>query len=434
MSAPTHDFALERQAVGILMLAPGNLGRAGGLSEEAFSDEKNARAWRLVSRAIAAGHHTNPEALLAFDRAEVQAIGGVDALQVYRESAHYGVTDPEPIFSRVHDLHRWRQLFRIARHLEQEAMRQDVEPEDILSRLADKAQKLLASGRDSARTKRQVAQTAMQRAMEKRPVVTTGLTSLDFMLQGGLQARRLYGIGGLYGRGKTILLGSISDNLNLQGVPHLFMSMETDPEDIELRNCAKHFNANAALLADPHSADHAALVSSASTYLQDVPENTWYEFCPGASLHEIHRMILRAKSRYGIRGFMLDYWQLIEGRERGQGEEAHHRTNINKLAAICRQEDMWGVVTAQVDDKGRLKYSDAMLQAAALYVRLVREEDGMDVRLEVEKSNYTRYASTFQASLPGMVFDAASGPHVRDVAPVDAPMLSQEEQDERIVL
>lgn len=292
----------------------------------------------------------------------------------------------------------------------------------------------MATGRESARGKKAVAETAVRRALGDHPVVTTGLTSLDFLLQGGLQTRRLYGIGGLYGRGKTILLGSISDNLNLQGVNHLFMSMETDPEDIELRSCAKHFNANAALLADPHSADHASLMASAETYITDVPEHTWYEFCPGASLNEIHRMILRAKARYNIQGFMLDYWQLIEGRERGQGEEAHHRSNINKLAAICRQENLWSVVTAQVDDKGRLKYSDSLLQAAALYVRLVREEDGMDIRLEVEKSNYTRYASTFQASLPGMVFDAASGPHVRDEAAVDAPALASEDRDERIVL
>lgn len=434
MTNTTHDFALERQAIGVLMVAPASLGRAGGISEESFADEKNARVWRLVCRALSHNVSLSPEALYAFDRKEVREIGGVDALQSYRESAQYGITDPEPIFTRLHELHRWRQLTRIAQHLAAEAIRQDVAPEELLSRLADKAQKLLATGRDSARGKKEVAETAVRRALDDRPVVTTGLNTLDYMLQGGLQGRRLYGIGGLYGRGKTILLGSISDNLNLQGVNHLFMSMETDPEDIELRSCAKHFNANAALLVDRHSPEHESLMANAESYITDVPEHTWYEFCPGASLNEIHRMILRAKARYNIQGFMLDYWQLIEGRERGQGEEAHHRSNINKLAAICRQENLWGVVTAQIDDKGRLKYSDSLLQAAALYVRLVREEDGMDIRLEVEKSNYTRYASTFQASLSGMVFDAASGPHVRDQVAVDAPDAAREGHDDHISL
>ena len=430
----THDFALEKQAIGMVMLNPSILGRAGGISEESFADEKNARAWRLVCRAALGGVGTSPESLHAYDRTEVRAVGGMDALQAYRESGQMSITDPEPVFSRLHELHRWRQLARIAQHLSLEATRQEVEPEEILSRLADRANQLLASGRESARGKKAVARTALERAMDDRPVVTTGLDGLDFMLQGGLQPRRLYGVGGLYGRGKTILLGSISDNLNLQKIPHLFMSMETDPEDIELRSCAKHFNANAALLADPYSADHAALMESAQDYLDVVPEYTWYEFCPGASLNEIHRMILRAKARYGISGFMLDYWQLIEGRERGQSEDAHHRSNINKLAAICRQENLWGVVTAQVDDKGRLKYSDAMLQAAALYVRLVRDEDGMDVRFEVEKSNYTRYASSLHASVPGMVFDAAAGPHVRNVQDIDAPILASEHSEGSIRL
>jgi hypothetical protein len=123
---------------------------------------------------------------------------------------------------------------------------------------------------------------------------------------------------------------------------------------------------------------------------------------------------------------MLDYWQLIEGRERGQSEEAHHRSNINRLAAICRQHDLWGIVTAQIDEKGKLRYSDAMLQAASLYMRLVRDEDGMDIRLEVEKSNYTRQTTALSAPLPGMVFDAEIGPHVRNQADIDAPRLAQE--------
>lgn len=40
MSNTTHDFALERQAIGVLMVAPASLGRAGGISEESFADEK----------------------------------------------------------------------------------------------------------------------------------------------------------------------------------------------------------------------------------------------------------------------------------------------------------------------------------------------------------------------------------------------------------
>jgi replicative DNA helicase len=425
-SPTTHDVQLERKVIGLVMLTPGLLVRMGGVSEESFSQERHARTWALLNECARAQSSLTPEALHLYDRTAVAAVGGVDTLESYRQDAAPYVTDPQPLFLRLQELHRWRQLDRIARHLALEASKQESDPEDILSRLALKAHTMLGEGRETSRSKKEVAQTALDRALQTSEVVTTGLTPLDYHLQGGLHSRRLYGIGGIYGRGKTILLGSISDNLNIQGVPHLFISMETDPEDIELRACAKHVRANASNLSDPFNEDRATLKPNVDRYIDQVPNRTWYEFCPGATMHEIHRMILRAKARNGITGFMLDYWQLIEGRERGQSEEGHHRSNINRLAAICRQHDLWGIVTAQIDEKGKLRYSDSMLQAAALYMRLARDEDGMDIRLEVEKSNYTRQTSALSASLPGMVFDAEVGPHVRDQADIDAPRLAAE--------
>lgn len=424
----THDIQLERKVLGLVMLTPGLLMRSGGVSPESFSQERHARTWALLTDCARIHSNLTPEALHLHDRAEVAALGGVDTLESYRQDAAPYVTEPQPLFLRLQEMHRWRQLERIARHLALEAAKQDSDPEDILSRLALKAQTMLGEGRETARDKKNVAQNALDRALQTSEVITTGLTPLDYHLQGGLHTRRLYGIGGLYGRGKTILLGSISDNLNIQGIPHLFISMETDPEDIELRLAAKHVRANASNLSDPFNEDRTILKPNVDRYIDHVPNKTWYEFCPGATMHEIHRMILRAKARHGIMGFMLDYWQLIEGRERGQSEDGHHRSNINRLAAICRQHDLWGVVTAQIDEKGKLRYSDAMLQAAALYMRLARDEDGMDIRLEVEKSNYTRQTSAMGASLPGMVFDAEIGPHVRDQADIDAPRLAEETQ------
>ena len=434
----THDLSLERKAVGLIMLNQSILGRAGGISDEVFSDERNGRAWKLACSAVMAGHKTNPEALFQFHRTEVNALGGVDVLQTYRDEAQSCITEPEVVFLELHELYRWRQLSRIAAHLTQEASRQEVPPEELLSRLVTKAQSLLITGRDTTRSKKEVVREALDRALGERKVVRTGLSSLDYVLQGGVQSRRLYGIGGLFGRGKTIMLGSISDNLNMQQVPHLFMSMETDPEDIEIRSCAKHFNANASMLLDKHSNEYESLVASANQYINEVDDYTWYEYCPGATMNAIHRMILRAKTRHNIQGFMLDYWQLIQGRERGQSEEGHHRDNINKIAAICRQEDLWGIVTAQVDEKGKLRYSDAMLNAAALYIRMMRDEDGFDVHLEVQKTNYTPYNSTVQQGLPSLVFDTDAGPHMRDTDPVDAPavasMDASQKSAERIYL
>lgn len=410
----THDLMLEKQVVGALMLSPGLFSRAGHIDGSVFSDERNGKTWELISRALMNHTELNPSALWSYDRDTVSAIGGMDSLEDYREAGREILTDPGPALERLYELYQWRKITRIASRLDQASKRQDKSPEDILSSIMMLTNDLLASGRDTTQDKRSVMKRALKRVSEKRHLVTTGLTPLDFLMQGGIQENRLYGVGGLYGRGKTILLGSISDNLNAQDIPHLFISLETDPEDIELRNCAKRLNTNASLLSDPYNPEHEALVDTAHAYAGGIPDKTWYEFAPGATMNEIHRMILRAKARHGIKGFMLDYWQLIEGKERGQSEEAHHRSNANRLAALCRQEGLWGIITAQIDMQGKLKYSDSLLQAAALYVRMMREEDDEIVHFEIQKSNYTRYGTTVSASIPSVLFDMASGPHFRD--------------------
>ena len=266
----------------------------------------------------------------------------------------------------------------------------------------------------------------MKAAQEPRELTTTGINSLDYLMQGGLQSRRLYGVGGLYGRGKTILLGSISDNINMQGVSHLFLSLETPPEDIEIRICAKHLNLNASSILDPGDPDHAHFLQSTEDYIDALPDNGIYEFAPGATIDEIHRKILAAKSRNGIKGVIIDYWQLIRGRDRSQSEESHLRDVADRLAAICRQEDIWILLTGQVDERGQLKVSQALLQSAALYVRLVREENERVAYFVTEKSNYTRYGDTGSESVPGMIFDDQVGPHFRNTDAIDIADISSD--------
>lgn len=414
------------------MLSPSLLSKAHHISHDVFSDEKHARVWGLVCKAIFNGVETNSSTLLRNYREEVTSLGGIDVLEEFREIGKEIQINPAPSMQELFETYQWRKIKQLSKRLETLGNTHEKSPEDTLSNIIQFSQGILANGQDSAMSKRTIAQKAVNRAQEKRELVTTGITSLDFLMQGGLQKKRLYGIGGVYGRGKTILLGTISDNLNSQSVPHLFISLETDPEDIELRTCARHFNTNASLLADPNAEHHDDAKLAAQSYIDETPEHTWYEFSPGATMNEIHRMILRAKTRHNIQGVIIDYWQLIEGKERGQGEDAHHRSNANRLAALCRQEDMWCLLTAQIDLNGKLKYSDSLLSAAAFYMRMLREEDEEEVHFEVQKSNYTRYGSTFSTSLPSVLFDMAAGPHIRDTSSMDMGRLGDEEDDSKI--
>jgi replicative DNA helicase len=422
-----HDPILEAKVLGAIFHAPTLFSQASHLSRDAYYDGAHAIVWDAINNCIDKGFPITPSSVALNNSSRVNSIGGISFLDQLASQGGDIISNYPPAIDKIREMHQWRQISDISARLASAADSRDKTPDDILSGILRFTEAIMTNGKDTSRTKQEVAKSAIARAKEQQENVTTGIDTIDYLMQGGLQSRRLYGLGGLYGRGKTIMLGSVSDNLGLQGEPHLFISMETEPEDIEIRNCSKHINANASILFDHDDPDHKDIIDRAEKIIPDLADNTFFEFAPGGSMNEIHRMILRAKTRHNIRGFILDYWQLIRGREKGQSEDGHLGDCADRLAAICRQENLWGIVTAQVDERGNLIKSQHLLRSAALYMRLQREEDAQAAYFVTEKSNYTRYADTGNESVPGMVFDMASGPHFRNTNEMDLPEIAQEE-------
>ena len=416
---------IEGRVLGAILANPALYSRAAFLPSEAFQDASHRTVWDLICEARAGGRTATAAALATATPDRVAALGGLAYLNRLEASGERIVTVFNEALDRIYDELQWRRVALLSERLSRAASDREASPHKILSSLSDVARQYLSGGRSTLRTKTDVARAAIEEAQNRGTLVRTGIDSLDLLLQGGLHPRRLYGIGGLFGRGKTIFLGSISDNLNIQESPHLFLSLETPPEDIEIRSCAKHLNLNSAAVHDIHHPDYARLKQSADSYLAAVPNFTVYDYAPHASIDEVHRKILAAKAEHGITGFIVDYWQLIRGRGRGQSEDSHLRDVADRLAAICRQEDLWGIVSAQVDERGRLSVSSALYQSASLYLRLVREENESATYLVTEKSNYTRYANTGSESVPTIIFDDHVGPHFRNVAPEDAGALPE---------
>lgn len=422
-----NDVILEAKILGAILQTPSLFVQASHLHRDVFYDAAHATVWDLINQSIDAGKVISPSSIALNYSAQIRSVGGLSFLeQVASQGGDLTATFPAAV-ERLREMHQWRRITDVAQRLAAAADSKERTPDEVLSGIMRVTENIMTSGKETSRTKQDVARAAVARAKEYRETVTTGIDPLDFLMQGGLQPGRLYGIGGLYGRGKTILLGSISDNLSIQDQSHLFITMETEPEDIEVRNLSKHINVNASILFDHDDLDHLDATRRAEDIIPALKNNVHYEFAPGYSMNEIHRMILRAKARHGIKGFILDYWQLIKGRERGQAEEAHFAECSDRLAAICRQEKIWGLVTAQVDEKGNLIKSKHLLRSAALYVRLVRDEDAQAAYFATEKSNYTRYADTGNESVPGMVFDMASGPHFRNTEDLDLPDIAKEQ-------
>lgn len=424
MSAPAAmiDIELEAEIIGAVLDDNAQLKQCAFLSPEHFSDPLHAELWEHILALRQAGRDATLSTL-ALDLGErrLTAMGGRDflaSLSIRGLKVRSSIVDATV---RLRDLAQWRRLRSLATDLVTWTERNTMTSDEAISSAIDELKLVLAAGGSRARRKSEVAREAVDMITSGREPVPTGIIQHDFLLHGGYMPGRTYGYLGLYGRGKTIFLGSVSDNINSQGVNHLVISLETPPEDMEIRTCARHLGLNSAQLEDRDDPLWKDFSKNAKNWSQAVADHTWYEFTPGATIDEIERMIIRAIHLFGIKGAFIDYWQLIEGKERGQSPHDHLKRVANRLANLARKEGIWIVIMAQADENGDARDCKSGLHTAlTMVMRLVRGENDDTAHFETAKSNHTRYASTGDAAEPGMVFDFA-GPHFRSAMPEDQP-------------
>ena len=248
------------------------------------------------------------------------------------------------------------------------------------------------------------------------PCYQSGLTLLDRVIGGGFFPGKCYGIAARKKVGKTVLLGTISHNLNRAGVPHLFIAAEMSDSEIEQRNMARELGINSVRFL---KRDRQSLHAPAQAYAAAVPDATFYERAPGATLDEVRRMVARAVIQRGIKGVILDYWQLVGGKERHETEEYHLRAVAQFLADACRRHGIWALVAAQVNQDGNTRGGEGLKLAVDVYFTLHRDKDSDHAWLEMEESRYVLYANVGSPDVPGLRLNKL-GPFFEDAGDAGA--------------
>lgn len=422
------DIELEAEIIGAVLDDNAQMKQCAFLSPDHFSDPIHAELWEHIIALRQAGRDATLSTL-ALDLGErrLAAIGGRDflaSLSIRGLKVRSSLSDAT---NKLRDLAQWRRLRTLAVDLVAWTETGKMTSDEAISSAIEELKLALAAGGSRARRKSEVVRDAIDMIVGGREPVPTGIMQLDFLLHGGFMPGRSYGFLGLYGRGKTIMLGSISDNLNAQAENHLVISLETPPEDMEIRTCARHLGLNAAQLEDRDDPLWQDFASKAKNWSHAVADHTWYEFTPAATIDEIERMIVRAIHLFGIKGVFVDYWQLIEGKERGQSPHDHLKRCAGRLANLARKEGIWIAMMAQADENGEARDCKAGLHTSFnMVLRMVRGENDDTAYFETAKSNHTRYASTGDSAEPGMVFDLA-GPHFRSAMVEDISQTGQNE-------
>lgn len=214
----------------------------------------------------------------------------------------------------------------------------------------------------------------------------TGLPDLDQAMSGGLFAGYTYGIGGAEKAGKTTFAHTISHNLAREGHKHLYVALEMGSTQIEQRNVSREIGVNSMRFIDRPQAIAAKVVNYSPTGCK------FYYDAPGATLNDIVAKAKAAQIRHGITGFIVDYWQLVEGKDQRESEERHLRNVAQGLANFARKSGLWCLLLAQLNREGNLFGGSGLRKACdQLYFIETSEIVGQEQRrwLRMDASRYT---------------------------------------------
>lgn len=200
----------------------------------------------------------------------------------------------------------------------------------------------------------QVTQQILDGLRDRRKPYSTGLFRLDEAMGGGLYPGKSYGFAAKKKVGKTILASTISCNLNVQGVKHLFICAEMSPQEIQERNLSRLMDKGPACFRLDHgkTADFQKAVTAQQ---QASNKCILYHNAPGLTFLELKRVCSSAVLRQGVKGIILDYWQLVGGKDRQKSPVEHLDEVAQWLADFGRKHAVWVISMAQINQEGNTR-------------------------------------------------------------------------------
>jgi replicative DNA helicase len=195
-----------------------------------------------------------------------------------------------------------------------------------------------------------------------REIDRTGLERLDDVLAGGFHRNRLYGFGGRPKAGKSLLLSTISYNMAMAGVPHAYLALESSPKEIVQGMAARHIRTNRLEFQKPQPSAWAArsLIDN-KDFLRGKP--LYFYGRPRMRLDELAGTIAKLGVRGKVRGVIVDYLQLVTGKD-GRSSNADHLDNVSQtLAELAKNYNLWIACAFQLNRDGDARGGDGLMMA-----------------------------------------------------------------------
>lgn len=212
--------------------------------------------------------------------------------------------------------------------------------------------------------------------------MSTGLTDLDTMLGGGLEAGQLVIVAGRPGMGKSAFSLGLA---NAAVDPILIVNMEMENMQTAERFVANVGSAHLSWLRNPtEKSDNWARMTHAIHRLAERENKVFLDDCPSQSLFSIRAEARRIQRKHGLGCVVVDYLSLMEGSD---AKERHNQVAefSRGLKRLAKELNVPVVALAQlsrkVEERGDkrplmsdLRESGQIEQDADIIIFLYREE------------------------------------------------------------
>jgi replicative DNA helicase len=240
------------------------------------------------------------------------------------------------------------------------------------------------------RTAKQVTLSIIERLKKDVQPFSTGIRSLDECMGGGLFPSKTYAFAARKKVGKTILGCTISYNLSKQKVPHLFVCGEMSSEEVHQRMLSRELGIYESAFRNKFMESEHMMLKIAQAQKAQYDGQVLLD-APGITLDQLKREISTAYVNHGIKVFILDYWQLVQGKNPRESEAYHLGEVAQWIANIGRQLDIVPVVLAQMNQEGNIRGGEGLRLAADQVYALVAPKDDPSVDNRMVEMMDTRY-------------------------------------------
>jgi replicative DNA helicase len=429
--APPHNYEAEQALLGAIIENSALLDRVrGAVRAEDFAEPIHGRIFAAIEDRARAGHAPDLVTLKNFFETDgsLAEIGGAEYLSRLVGSVVTIINVPD--YARtIRELADRRRLSAACQNTIERISSADSHDDPVQNIAADLSRDcdhISASGA-RAQSGRDVRIQIVEDFKRERACYNTGLAGLDVAMAGGLYAGRAYGIAGRKKDGKTCLAGTISYNLNLAGVPHLYVCCEMSAAEIEHRNIGRALGFNALAFLNERTRNDPVFQGRVAQYAVSAPSNVLYEDRPGIAFTDLRACVEGAATRHGIRGFVVDQLQLITGWQRVQNRAEFLDEVSQWIATVCRKRDIWALVLAQINQdetKPNVRGGEGM-RLAFDQVYALRSDQGTPPRawLEMWDTRYTHWRNIGSEAAPALLMNTKAGPFFEETSGVSAEQL-----------